>query len=365
MAQADLMRPSGGQISTLLRLTIVLTTMLVLATACTRQAEDDGTANSAPSSASSISSTTVLQGTMTTEGPQAQADSTIESSQDAPGHTPDLAAFAMTVGAETVVAHVEQTLFIFQNGVQTSRPIALGWAWSDGRFVYESSAEGGKTFRSTASLLSGEVICDTKLPLHHATQRSDGSFVMAVTEHETATEDNWDGQSPYAIPTFAIDCQTGESQAIESFATYGIGETGYGYAVRVAGREFTGLGDAEGNADMVNEQGISLNGDDYAGYHTFSPDGSLVAYGDFTNSGSPHYTTTVRVRDTNSGALLWESQLAEVFAQIHFLENRVLLELIDPMTTGSTPIAIVVLDLSTGTEIASASIDFDLLYVGR
>ena len=358
------MTPSSEQTSTRTQLVVLVVTVMVLAAACTGQAEqsaNSGSGSSASSSAASISSTTVLRGTMTTEGVQAQAASTTETSQNAS----DLAAFARLVGAETVVAHVEKTLFILKDGIQSSRPIELGWAWSDGRFIYESSAEGGKTFRSTASLLSGEVVCETKLPLHHATQRSDDSYVMAVTEHETDTANNWEEQSPYAIPTFAVDCQTGESQAIASFMTYGVGETGYGFVDRVAGREFTGFGDAEGNADMVNEQGISLNGDDYAGYHTFSPDGSLVAYGDFTNSGSPHYTTTVKVRDTNSGALLWESQLVEVFAQIHFLENRVLLELIDPTTTGSTPIAIVVLDLSTGTEVASASVDFDLLYVGR
>lgn len=362
------MTPSSEQTSTrtqLVVLVVLVVTVMVLAAACTGQAEqsaNSSSGSSASSSATSISSTTVLRGSMTTEGVQAQAASTTETSQNAP----DLAAFARLVGAETVVAHVEKTLFILKDGIQSSRPIELGWAWSDGRFIYESSAEGGKTFRSTASLLSGEVVCETKLPLHHATQRSDDSYVMAVTEHETDTANNWEEQSPYAIPTFAVDCQTGESQAIASFMTYGIGETGYGFVDRVAGREFTGFGDAEGNADMVNEQGISLNGDDYAGYHTFSPDGSLVAYGDFTGSPSPHNTKVIKVRDTNSGALLWETELDIAFARLHLADNSLLVELFDPANDGPTPSdSVVVLDLATGTEVASASVDFDLLYVGR
>ena len=34
---------------------------------------------------------------------------------------------------------------------------------------------------------------------------------------------------------------------------------------------------------MTNEAGISINGDDYAGYHEFYADGSRVVYGDMTD----------------------------------------------------------------------------------
>ncbi len=362
----------GGQNSNLVQFTAALAVASILAAACTRPADqttasDEGADNGATSTesspaVSSLPSTTILE---RTSGPADLEDETTLT-PDAPGQAPDLAVFADAVGAKTVVAQVESTLYIYQDGHQASLHLGpMVWAWSDGDFIYQTSAEGGYTFFSSASDLSGAVVCETDLPMHHATKRSDGTYVMAVTEQEAVTFDNLEGQDTYAVPAFAVDCQTGDSQAIDPFMTYGIGETGYGFVKRVAGREFTGLGDAEGNADMVNEQDISLNGDDYAGYHTFSPDGSMVAYGDFTNSGSPHYTTTVRTRDTNSGVLLWGKSLDMAFSGLHFFGDHLLVELIDPAEAGLLPSdSVLVLDRSTGAEVVSASLDFELLYVG-
>ncbi len=364
------MTPSSEQTSTRTQLVVLVATVMVLAAACTEQTEQvesDGSVKTVSSSTSSMSSTTVLQGPMTTEGPQARAVSTIESSQDSPEDVPDLAVFAQAVGAATVVAQVDSILHIYQNEQQASQLLGpMVWAWSDGSFIYQTSAEGGETTFSKASLLDGTVVCETKLPIHHATERIDGTYVMAVTEQEASTFDNWDGQSVYSVPTFAVDCETGDSQPIASFVTYGIGEVEVGFVERLAGREFNGVYDAEGNANIVNEHGISMNGDDYAGYHTFSPDGSMVAYGDFTDSPSPHQTNVIKVRDTNSGAMLWESELDTAFARLHFSRDSLLVELFDPANDGSTPSdSVVVLDLSTGIEVASARVDFDLLYVGR
>ncbi len=362
----------GGQNSSLLQLTAAFAIASILAAACTGQAEqtpasDEGTDKAASSTVSSstvsrLISTTTLERTLGPADPEAEAKPTPEE----PGQTPNLTAFATTVGAETVVAQVQSTLYVYQDGHRSSLHLGpMVWAWSDGDFIYQTSAEGGFTFFSSASLLNGTVVCETDLPMHHATERNDGTYVMAVTEQEAVTFDNLEGQDTYPVPAFAVDCQTGDSQAIDPFMTYGIGETGYGFVKRVAGREFTGLGDNEGNADMVNEQDISLNGDDYAGYHTFSPDGSMVAYGDFTNSGSPHYTTTVRTRDTNSGELLWEKRLDMAFSGLHFFDDHLLVELIDPAEAGLMPSdSVVVLDRSTGAEVVSASLDFELLYVG-
>ncbi len=285
-----------------------------------------------------------------------------------PTASPDLAAFASTVGANTVIARANSSLYVYTNGVETSSPVTdMDWIWSDGDFIYRAVAEGGKTLLANASLLDGTVVCETNSPLHHATQRSDGSYVMAVFEHEIETQKNWDDHSPYEIPLFAVDCQTGESQPIASVQTLGLGETETGFIERVAGREFTGFGDAEGNAHMINEQGTSLDGEDYAGYHTFNHDGSLVAYGDMKAMAGPHYSNVVKVRDTASGELLWEVELPQAFMNLQFFDNRLLIELFElGGSAGGFEHGeyVVAYDAFSGIEQAVAELDFALLYVG-
>ncbi len=107
---------------------------------------------------------------------------------------------------------------------------------------------------------------------------SDGSYVHRVTREPI--EDGPDATMSSAA-TFdgTVVCNApGEIRRREG---------GWRSLVTVGDRTFEEIGDAEGNADVVNEDGVSVNGDDDAGSHEFSPDGSSVVYGDYGTGPEP------------------------------------------------------------------------------
>ena|GEM_PF-4286442 len=236
--------------------------------------------------------------------------------------------------------------------------------WSDGSFVYwqvfEDTATGQSETTSFVSDLTGNIICEAPGRIHTTRRLPDGTHVASVETDEEPTATS--GDNP--VPNFAVDCESGNTQPIEP-RTY-LREGGGGSTLQIEGRSFARNFDAEGNADVLNDAGISINGDDYAGFHTFSPDASQVVYGDYGVSFSPHITTTIRVRDTTTGDLLWSFVLPLAFESLSFTDDHVAVGL-PPEDTQFEPRrrteSIVILDAATGLQSASIPTTIDIVHL--
>ncbi len=198
-------------------------------------------------------------------------------------------------------------------------------SWSDGTFVHwqvwTEGPAGEYSTTSTVADFSGTIVCEAAGTIHLVRRLPDGSHVASVERNDEAVP----GPTLYPIPNYAVDCSTGAAQPIEprSFGREG----GSLSTSLIGGRTFTFSGDAEGNADVLNDDGVSINGDDYAGSHTFSPGAETVLYGDFGTSISPHVTKTIRLRDTSTGDLTWTVELPRVFATLNLTEDRAIVGL--------------------------------------
>lgn len=175
---------------------------------------------------------------------------------------------------------------------------------ADDRFIYWAVAEAEddpfEDWIAIATTYDGTVVCDLVESIHHVTERVDGTYVAGVERELESTIG--------AAPAFAVDCATGDAVAIQSFVSYqGDGEVRV--TERVGGREFTFLGDAEGNADLLNEDGLQINGDDYSGEHALDRAGERVLYGDYGIGASPHLSRHLVARTTTDGALLWRAEV--------------------------------------------------------
>ena len=264
---------------------------------------------------------------------------------------------------EVAVFQTADEVVVARTGSAETVPVPITeWAWSDGDFVYETF--GWPDPVSRAYDLAGSLVCEAEGRVLHVTRRQDGGYVMA-----SESVIDWSDQVlefPQPVPLDAVDCETGERQPIEPLSFLDT-EIGSRFIERIGGREFRGEYDAEGNADIVNEQGISVNGDDYAGYHAFAADGSLVAYGDMGLGAGPHVSTTIRMRDTTTGTLLWSAELPRPFASLHVVDAGVLATLVrsDPIGTGDwTTDAVLVLDRDDGTPVSTHQLPARLVYAG-
>ena len=329
-------------------LPIALFTAAVLAAACS----DGDTAQVDSSVVDGASSTTAATsddtGTTATAPTDGATDSTI-------GHgaaTFDATAVAELVDARVLVAQVPGAVLVSVDGETTTLPVGddVG-VWTDGDFLYLQAFGGGAAESTTTALtLDGTEVCSTTGSLHHVTRRDDGTFVMGVESFDDLPEPE-SSEPSVEVPFEAVDCATGERTAIEPVTVFGLdGEVRI--TERRAGREFVFLGDAEGNADGINERGISINGDDYAGYHTFNADASEVIYGDMAAGAGPHFSNVLILRDTEDGAQRWTAELPNVFVFLAHLGDQVVAGVTDELEavllaepTGST---LVVLDAATG-----------------
>lgn len=237
--------------------------------------------------------------------------------------------------------------------------------WSDGSFLFWQEAvddpDGTVAYRSVVTTFAGDVICETDGQAHRVTVLPDGGYVASTNRMDLAPPA--DG-SEVAVPNEAVDCQTGEATPIDPVSWRGEGS--YRIIEEVSDRTFTFLGDAEGNADAVNEDGIVINGDDYAGLHTFSPDASEVVYGVYGDAG-PHLSTDIRVRDTTGGELRWSAELDRPFGVLHHVGQRVvadqppLAQSIEPWMSTEY---LVVHDASTGDRIADVPTALRIRHLG-
>jgi hypothetical protein len=100
---------------------------------------------------------------------------------------------------------------------------------------------------------------------------------------------------------------------------------------------------------------VSVNGDDDAGSHEFSPDGSSVVYGDYGLGASPHTSRVIRRRDTVTGDLLWSAEMDLPFNFLAHTGDRVLVgqpRRDDEFEPWESMRSVVVFDAITGEEIA-------------
>lgn len=282
-----------------------------------------------------------------------------------PGSPSDDAELAERLGVRTLVTHRygSGTVGVVRDGISSEIPVPSdSWPWSDGEHViWTTYTSDGRTMasRSAAATFDGTVVCEVDGNVHRVRRLPDGTSVASVTR--------WDGSPVQAgealtpLPTFAVDCATGEATPIET-AAWRV-EGGGRRTILAGDRTFIADADAEGNEHVVNESGISVNGDDYAGYHAFSADGGRVVYGDFTGAASPHFTGVVRARDTTTGQELWTATLPRTFEFLVDAGDRILVGL-GPADAGAGELAIdqiVVLDAATGEQVTTVSADVRVL----
>ncbi len=240
---------------------------------------------------------------------------------------------------------------------------------SDGTFVFWTLAQSdseGITWRSTAATLDGNRVCEVEGRIHRLRQRDDGTFVASTERDDLAGDVGAAAEIP--VPNFAIDCDTLDSTPIEPISW--LASDSQSRAVTtVNGRTFTAYGDAEGNARVVNEQAMSVNGDDYAGSHVYSADGSQVAYGDYgvSSNGSPLTTETMRSRDTTTGELLWSVEFDRPFAGMYFVGDVFVAEL-PPTEVAPEPYMateyLAVYDAPTGEFLRRVDTELRIIYLG-
>ena len=145
-----------------------------------------------------------------------------------------------------------------------------------------------------------------------------GNFGAATLEGELVCD------SP--VPA---ECDTGDWRSIKRVSEPGQSEVQPRTEISTNGRVFIANTDAEGNGDITNEA-IVLSGTDYAGVMVFSADASLLAYGDHTNSASPHITDRVKIVDTETGALLHDLQFQFPFGPLWLTNDWLVAGLADP-----------------------------------
>ncbi|MEZ5378327.1 MAG: hypothetical protein R2733_17620 [Acidimicrobiales bacterium] len=332
--------------------------LFVVAGACS---DADDAAESVNTPATEATATPSTSQTATTATSLSTTSSTLPpSTRD---RRSDVADLAQAIDARRLVTQVDDQIHLSADGqVTVIDSDNDAWVWSDGQFVYWSTAtdtgDGGYESRTVARAFDGETVCQLPEPIHHVTERSTGGYVAAV---ERDLDEGPADDALVGYPAFAVDCATGDEQPIEPLRFVG-GETGTTSVIRVGGRTFTALGDAEGNADVANEDGISINGDDYAGYHAFNADGSLVVYGEMSEG--VHVSDEIVCRDTVTGDELWRTMLELPFGYLGFIGDQVIAE--QPVEFAGTEWAgtasVVIIDARSGQTQASIATTLKVLH---
>ena len=273
-----------------------------------------------------------------------------------PAAASPLATLAETIGASTAIAREPGQVTVFANGSTTEVATPQDvYVETDGTMLWWDIVTGPATSRSAAATLDGTIVCEVEGSIHRVRQDPDGGYVASVERRDEIAGI----AEERAVPNYAVDCETGETQPIEPVSW--LREAGSRFVQRVGERTFTGIGDAEGNADMTNEAGISINGEDYAGYHEFSADGSRVVYGDMTDF--VHVTTILRSRDTTTGELLWSTELDQSVGPTYWYGDHIVALAPDGGVPGGEYEAAIVLDAATGEVIDTVPTTIDLAFV--
>jgi hypothetical protein len=270
-----------------------------------------------------------------------------------------LATLAEAIGASTAIARAPGTIteYADETTTEVTTPPDV-YVQTDGNLLWWNTVTGD-TVRSTAATLDGTVVCDVAGSIHRVRQEADGGYVASV-ERVNETAGSRADETP--VPNYAVDCESGIEQSIETVTW--LREVGARHVEHVRDHPFTAISDAEGNADVTNESGVSINGDDYAGYHEFSADGSRVVYGDMRALGSPHVTNLLRSRDTTTGEVLWSAELDRPVSVTYWYGDRIVALAPSGGVPGTTYEAVIVLDASTGDVITTVPTSLDIAFVG-
>lgn len=272
--------------------------------------------------------------------------------------TSELVALAGALGATRLAVETDDGLTVLHDGAAFDIATSSKWMWFDGDHVYAQIGPESEQFLVMRP--DGSVACEGDGRIQRIRQRQDGTYIATVIRE---TDMGVSDSVLQPIPSFAIDCTTGDDQPIAPVAWSR--EAGGQSTLLVESRTFTVTSDAEGNADVVNEAGVSVNGQDYAGYHAFSADGSTVVYGDMSSAGSPHVSTRLRARDTTEGATLWSADLADLFNRIWVWGDRVAVgHLSSVESVDLSTVSVTVLDLASGALLAQVPVDQAVVYVG-
>jgi hypothetical protein len=269
-----------------------------------------------------------------------------------------LAALAQRIGASTAIAREPRKVTVFADGatIEAATPPDV-YVQTDGTMLWWDIVTGGTTSRSAAATLDGTIVCEVEGTIHRVRQEADGGYVASVERRDEIAGI----AEEIAVPNYAVDCDTGSIDPIEPVSWRW--EVGTRRIERIGDRTFTHIYDAEGNGDVTNEDGISINGENYAGYHTFSADGARVVYGDMSASPSPHVTTVLRSRDTTTGELLWSTELDRPVDLTYWYGDRIIARAPADGVPGAAGEAVIVLDAVTGEVIETVPTTLDLAFV--
>jgi hypothetical protein len=269
-----------------------------------------------------------------------------------------LATLAEAIGASTAIAREPRKVTVFADGTTTevATPPDV-YVQTDGTLLWWDIGTGETTSRSAAATLDGTIVCEVEGTIHRVRQEADGGYVASVERRDEIAGI----AEEIAVPNYAVDCDTGSIEPIEPVSWRW--EVGTRRIERIGDSTFTSTYDAEGNGDVTNEAGISINGDDYAGYHTFNADGSRVVYGDMTAQPGPHVTNVLRSRDTTTGELLWSAELDRPVGLTYWYGDRIIALAPADGVPGATVESVIVLDAVTGEVIETVSTTLDLAFV--
>ena len=172
-----------------------------------------------------------------------------------------LATLAEAIGASTAIAREPGKVTVFADGTTTevATPPDV-YVQTDGTLLWWDIVTGETTSRSAAATLDGTIVCEVEGVIHRIRQDPDGGYVASV---ERARGDR---RPPRRPPCRTTPSTVSPAIRSRSNPSGGRGRSAPDYRA-VGDRTFTDSDDAEGNADVTNEAGISINGDDYAGYH--------------------------------------------------------------------------------------------------
>ena len=316
---------------------------------------------------------TVVAATFELAGSPASGEFTVSAAGQVVGLPPlggpaSMAVLAAASEATTVVGRLSDDQLVTWNGDRTAElgSVSSDFVWSDGTYLmWETSSVGAgdvPTTRSTAATLDGNVVCEVDGVLHRLRERAEGGYVASV---ERADQMDVPTGQDDPVPNYAVDCQDGTAVAIDPVSWRR--EGGSRWIERIGAHTFSFDGDAEGNADVTNEAGVSVDGEDYAGYHVFSADGGLVAYGYFPpDAPSALVTDEVRGRDASTGELLWSHDFEVMFGSLHHAGKRVVVALphdsTDPAPWTNTA-SVAVLDARSGELLFVLPSVIDLVHV--
>jgi hypothetical protein len=257
-----------------------------------------------------------------------------------------LATLAQAIGASTVIAREPGKVTAFTGGATTEVATPPGvYVQTDGRFLW---------WNTTGATLDGTIVCEVDGTIYRMRREADGGYV--------ASWEDGDPDQGSALPNYEVDCESGETREIPPRTWFE--ETGSRHIEHIDDRTFTFRSDAEGNGDVTNEDGISINGEDYAGYHTFNADGSRVVYGDMNALASPHVTNVLRARDTTTGELLWSAELPQPVTVTYWYGDRIAALAPTAGVPGVDYEAVIVVDARTGHVIETLPTTMDLAFVG-